>query len=205
MAAPRFVHLRLHSEYSIIDGMARVDAAVDAAAADGMPALAITDMANVFGMVKFYGASRAAGVKPLIGADCWLQNEADRDKPHRLLLLCQTRAGYLRLCELRFERALIDDVKEVATLDSRAVGERLALEQSRHLAPDLDCVRRLRLGDVLVVDGHRARLGFDHRDLDRGRRLGLRFALAAAEQVSAGAERYHPGAGPGDSVSDHGR
>jgi DNA polymerase III subunit alpha len=97
---PRFVHLRMHSEFSVADGIVRVDEAVKQAAADGMPALAITDMANVFGMVKFYGASRAAGVKPLVGADCWLQNEADRDKPHRLLLLCQTRAGYLRLCEL---------------------------------------------------------------------------------------------------------
>ena len=51
-------------------------------------------------MVKFYGAARAAGVKPIIGADCWLQNEADRDKPFRLLLLCASRAGYLRLCDL---------------------------------------------------------------------------------------------------------
>src|SRR3954469_20972141 len=100
MPAPRFVHLRMHSEFSVADGIVRVDEAVKQAVADGMPALAITDMANVFGMVKFYGAARGAGLKPLVGADCWLQNEADRDKPHRLLLLCQTRAGYLRLCEL---------------------------------------------------------------------------------------------------------
>src|SRR5206468_814950 len=70
------------------------------AAADGMPALALTDSANLFGMVKFYGAARAAGVKPIVGADCWVQNEADRDKPHRVLLLCASRAGYRRLCEL---------------------------------------------------------------------------------------------------------
>jgi DNA polymerase-3 subunit alpha len=100
MAAPRFVHLRMHSEFSVADGIVRVEEAVKRAAADGMPALALTDMANVFGMVKFYGAARAGGVKPVIGADCWLQNEADRDKPYRLLLLCQSRAGYLRLCEL---------------------------------------------------------------------------------------------------------
>src|SRR5687768_4548875 len=65
-----------------------------------MPALALTDAANLFGMVKFYSAARAAGVKPIIGADCWLQNDTDRDKPARLLLLCATRAGYLRLCDL---------------------------------------------------------------------------------------------------------
>ncbi len=99
-AVPRFVHLRVHSEYSVTDGIVRIDAAVERAAADGMPALALTDASNLFGMVKFYGAARAAGVKPVIGADLWLQNEADRDKPSRFLLLCASREGYLRLCNL---------------------------------------------------------------------------------------------------------
>jgi DNA polymerase-3 subunit alpha len=97
---PSFVHLRLHSEYSIVDGIVRVDDAVAAAAADGMPALALTDLSNVFGMVKFYKAARAAGVKPIIGCDVWLTNETDRDQPFRLLLLAQNHAGYLRLCTL---------------------------------------------------------------------------------------------------------
>jgi DNA polymerase-3 subunit alpha len=97
---PPFVHLRLHSEYSIADGIVRLDEAVSAAAADGMPALALTDLANVFGMVKFYKEARGKGVKPIIGCDVWIANEADRDKPSRLLLLCQSRAGYLRLCDL---------------------------------------------------------------------------------------------------------
>ncbi len=100
MPAPRFVHLRLHSEYSVTDGIVRLDDAVRRAAEDGMPALALTDSANLFGMVKFYRAARAAGVKPLIGADCWVQNETEADKPSRLLLLCASRAGYLKLCEL---------------------------------------------------------------------------------------------------------
>ncbi|HEY8249388.1 MAG TPA: DNA polymerase III subunit alpha [Burkholderiales bacterium] len=100
MAAPRFVHLRLHSEYSVSDGIVRIEEAVERARADAMPALALTDAGNLFGMVKFYGAARAAGVKPVIGVDCWLQNDADRDKPFRLLLLCASRAGYLRLCDL---------------------------------------------------------------------------------------------------------
>ena len=100
MGAPRFVHLRLHSEYSVTDGIVRIDDAVERARDDGMPALALTDAANVFGMVKFYRAARAAGVKPVIGVDCWLQNETDRDKPFRILLLCASRAGYLRLCDL---------------------------------------------------------------------------------------------------------
>ena len=90
---PSFVHLRLHSEYSIVDGIVRLDEAVDAAAKDGMPALALTDLANVFGMVKFYQEARGRGIKPIIGCDVWLENEADRDKPFRLLLLCQTHGG----------------------------------------------------------------------------------------------------------------
>ncbi|HET9405491.1 MAG TPA: DNA polymerase III subunit alpha, partial [Burkholderiales bacterium] len=98
--APSFVHLRLHSEYSIVDGIVRIDEAVEAAVADGMPALGLTDLSNVFGLVKFYQEARAKGVKPVIGCDLWLENEADRDKPYRMLLLCQSRAGYLKLCDL---------------------------------------------------------------------------------------------------------
>ncbi|MBK8064844.1 MAG: DNA polymerase III subunit alpha [Betaproteobacteria bacterium] len=98
--APRFVHLRLHSEYSVTDGIVRIDDAVARAAADGMPALALTDVCNLFGLVKFYKAARGKGVKPLIGADCWVTNEAERDKPSRILLLAASRAGYLRLSEL---------------------------------------------------------------------------------------------------------
>lgn len=97
MATPAFVHLRLHSEFSVVDGIVRIDDAVAAAAADGMPALALTDLSNVFGMVKFYKAARAAGVKPVIGCDVWLTNESDRDQPFRLLLLAQNHAGYLTL------------------------------------------------------------------------------------------------------------
>ena len=96
----RFVHLRLHSEYSISDGIVRLDDAVQRAVDDRMPALALTDLANLFGLVKFYQAARSRGLKPIVGCDLWVTNELDRDKPHRLLLLCQTRAGYLRLCEL---------------------------------------------------------------------------------------------------------
>jgi DNA polymerase-3 subunit alpha len=99
MSAPSFVHLRLHSEFSIADGTVRIDDAIAAAAADSMPALALTDLANVFGLVKFYRAARGSGVKPIIGCDVWLAHEAERDAPFRMLLLCASRAGYLRLCE----------------------------------------------------------------------------------------------------------
>jgi DNA polymerase-3 subunit alpha len=99
---PGFVHLRLHSEYSITDGLTRIDEVIAQAAADGQPALAITDLANLFAMVKFYTAARGMGVKPIIGCDVWIGDEAadKNDGPVRLLLLAKNRAGYLRLCEL---------------------------------------------------------------------------------------------------------
>jgi DNA polymerase-3 subunit alpha len=97
--APSFVHLRLHSEYSVVDGTIRIDEAVDAAAADGMPALALTDLANAFGLVKFYKAARKAGVKPITGCDVWITHDAERDAPFRALLLAADRAGYLKLCD----------------------------------------------------------------------------------------------------------
>jgi len=98
MYAPTFVHLRLHSEYSIVDGTVRIGDAIEAAASDGMPALALTDLANMFGMVKFYRAARARGVKPIIGCDAWVTHESSRDQPYRLLLLASSHAGYLKLC-----------------------------------------------------------------------------------------------------------
>jgi DNA polymerase III subunit alpha len=98
-ARTRFVHLRLHSEYSIVDGTVRIDDAVAAAVGDRMPALALTDLANVFGLVKFYTAARKDGVKPIVGCDVWMTHDAERDAPYRLLLLCQSREGYLRLAE----------------------------------------------------------------------------------------------------------
>src|SRR5260221_7231778 len=100
MAASRNVTLRLHPEYSIVDGMARVDEAVAAAAADGMPALAITDASNVFGAIKFFEAARGSGVQPIVGCDLWITNERNRDAPYRLAVLCPDRHGYLALCEL---------------------------------------------------------------------------------------------------------
>ena len=100
MAFMPFVHLRTHSEYSVVDGTLRIDAAVAAARADGQPACAITDLSNLFGAVKFYSACRAGGVKPIIGCDVWLEPEAGEKQGSRLLLLVQNDAGYLHLCEL---------------------------------------------------------------------------------------------------------
>lgn len=100
MSQPSFIHLRLHSEFSIVDGIVRIGDAVNAATADAMPALALTDLNNIFGLVKFYMATRSKGIKPIVGCDVFVSNDAERDQPFRLLLLCQSNAGYLRLCDL---------------------------------------------------------------------------------------------------------
>jgi DNA polymerase-3 subunit alpha len=99
-----FVHLRTHTEYSVVDGTLRVDDAAALARADGQPALAITDLSNLFGAVKFYKACRGKGVQPIIGADIYLEPDAavsgSAQQASRLLLLVQDRQGYLNLCEL---------------------------------------------------------------------------------------------------------
>jgi DNA polymerase-3 subunit alpha len=100
MTAMSFVHLRTHTEYSVVDGTLRIADTVAAARADGQGALAITDLSNLFGAVKFYSACRSAGVKPLIGVDIWLAPEGGEKHPSRLLLLAQDRRGYHHLCEL---------------------------------------------------------------------------------------------------------
>lgn len=97
---PTFIHLRLHSEYSVSDSIIRIKKAVSNAATDHMPALALTDLSNVFGLVKFYQNAIKNGVKPIIGCDVWITNDADRDKPTRILLLCLSYTGYLLLCRL---------------------------------------------------------------------------------------------------------
>ncbi|MBI5329342.1 MAG: DNA polymerase III subunit alpha [Betaproteobacteria bacterium] len=106
-ASPRFVHLRTHSEYSIQDSLLRLDAGdkhrcdpVEAAKADAMPAVALTDLGNVFGLIKFYSAARKKGVKPIAGCDVWVAPAESTDKPTRLLLLVQDATGWRNLCEL---------------------------------------------------------------------------------------------------------
>jgi len=96
----RFVHLRVHTEYSLVDGLIRVPELVKAARGAGMPAVAVTDQSNLFALVKFYKAALEAGVKPIIGVDLWLANPTDPALPHRLVLLCQDERGYRNLTRL---------------------------------------------------------------------------------------------------------
>ncbi|MGF6525541.1 DNA polymerase III subunit alpha [Variovorax sp. PvP013] len=96
-----FVHLRLHTEFSVVDGTNRIDEVVQAARADGQPALAITDLNNLFGAVKFYKEARGAGVKPVLGVEVFLEGlGADAAAVTRIVLLVQNTTGYLHLSEL---------------------------------------------------------------------------------------------------------
>ncbi|SDA46694.1 DNA polymerase-3 subunit alpha [Janthinobacterium sp. 344] len=113
---PGFVHLRVHSEYSIVDGLVRIDDVVKAAAKDKQVALAVTDLSNLFGMVKFYKEARGKGIKPIVGVDVWITNDDNREKPSRLLLLAKNRMGYLQLCELLSTAWLTNQYKGRAEL-----------------------------------------------------------------------------------------
>jgi len=107
-----FVHLRVHSEFSISDGTVRLDDLVTRAAEDGQGAVALTDLSNLFGLIRFYNAARGRGVKPIVGCDVWIatpdtgqvpgnsHSAPESERGARLLLLVRNHAGYLRLCQL---------------------------------------------------------------------------------------------------------
>ncbi len=95
-----FVHLRLHTEYSLADSVVRVPELMEAVAAAQMPAVALTDETNLFAMVKFYRAALECGVKPIVGVDLRVADNAERSQSSRLTLLCQSEAGYRNLTRL---------------------------------------------------------------------------------------------------------
>jgi DNA polymerase-3 subunit alpha len=108
----QFVHLRVHTEYSLVDGVVRIDSEknddgrlireglIDAVARMGMPAVAVTDHANLFALVKFYKTAQSKGIQPLVGVDVLVREEGERAEPSRLVLLCQNERGYLNLTRL---------------------------------------------------------------------------------------------------------
>ena len=98
--APGFVHLSLHSEYSLIDSVIRIPQLMERLQQLNMNCVALTDHSNLFAMVKFYRAAERAGIKPIIGAEVQLIPGSGSASPGRLLLLCQNRQGYTNLCRL---------------------------------------------------------------------------------------------------------
>ena len=95
-----FVHLHVHSEFSLVDSTVRIPKLMERCSALQMPAVALTDQNNLFGLVKFYRKAMAAGVKPIIGLDLRIANDADSDHPYTLILLVQDNEGYRNLSEL---------------------------------------------------------------------------------------------------------
>ena len=102
-----FVHLHLHSEYSLLDGACRIDHLMDRVKELGQTAVAITDHGVMYGCIDFYKAAKAAGVKPIIGCEVYVARRRMADKvhgldndPYHLVLLCENRKGYENLCYL---------------------------------------------------------------------------------------------------------
>lgn len=116
---PKFIHLNLHTEYSLIDSTIRIKPVLAACIEQGMPAIAMTDQQNLFGLVKFFKAARAAGVKPLIGADIWLTNPEDSEHPFRAILLCKNKEGYQSVIDI-ISRAYLEGQSSGTPLVERA-------------------------------------------------------------------------------------
>ncbi|CEA02875.1 DNA polymerase III subunit alpha [Pseudomonas saudimassiliensis] len=95
-----FIHLRVHSEYSLVDGLVRIKPLIKAVGGAGMPAVAVTDQNNMCSLVKFYKAAMGAGIKPISGVDIWLTGEEDENHLSRMTLLAMNRQGYRNLTEL---------------------------------------------------------------------------------------------------------
>ena len=114
-----FVHLHLHTEYSLADGLVRIKPLMQAVAEAGMPAVALTDRDNLFASVKFYRAAEAAGIKPIIGVDLRVRGAGEEDAPCRLVLLCKDRTGFRNLTRL-VTRAYLEGQADGAPMAERA-------------------------------------------------------------------------------------
>ncbi|WP_305423656.1 DNA polymerase III subunit alpha [Photobacterium leiognathi] len=117
MVEPRFIHLRVHSDFSMIDGLAKVKPIVKKASDLGMPALAITDFTNLCGLVKFYFAAHDAGMKPIIGADFKVQSAEMGDELFELTILAANNEGYKNLTLLISEAYQRGHVQHLPVID----------------------------------------------------------------------------------------
>lgn len=95
-----FIHLRVHTEFSLVDGIVRIKDLVNKTVDHDMPAVAVTDISNFFGLVKFYNGAIGAGVKPILGADLWLENAAEPESPFLMTVLAANEIGYRNLTEI---------------------------------------------------------------------------------------------------------
>src|SRR5918994_3547060 len=116
--APAFIHLRLHTEYSLVDSVVRVPELIEAVAERGMPAVAVTDQNNLFALVKFYRAALMRGVQPIVGVDLLVREAGERAQPSRVTLLCQSESGYRNITRL-VSRAYIEGQQRSAPMIER--------------------------------------------------------------------------------------
>ncbi len=96
----KFIHLNLHTEYSLVDSIIRIPELITVAKKQSVPAIAITDFNNLFATVKFYRQAQAAGIKPIIGCECTILNSANPGQPYHVIFLCCDRVGYHSLTKL---------------------------------------------------------------------------------------------------------
>ncbi len=97
---PEFIHLRVHSEFSLVDGIVKIKPLVQKLAAFNMPAVALTEQSNLFSLVKFYRATQALGIKSIVGSDVYIFNPEEPTNPFRLTLIARNKKGYITLTEL---------------------------------------------------------------------------------------------------------
>ena len=98
--SPEFIHLRVHSEYSLVDGLISVKPLVKTVFEMGMPAVAVTDVSNFFALVKFYSAAIAQGIKPIVGAEVWVEAQDDPGNCSKLVLFASNDVGYQNLTRI---------------------------------------------------------------------------------------------------------
>ena len=118
-----FVHLRVHSDFSMMDGLNKVKPILDKVQELGMPAVAITDQMNMCGLVKFYSESHSRGIKPIIGCDFWVQSDDFNEDPFRLTLLAMNNDGYKNITLLISKAYLRGHVAQRAVIDKDWLAE----------------------------------------------------------------------------------
>ncbi|QIZ77380.1 DNA polymerase III subunit alpha [Ferrimonas lipolytica] len=117
MTDPKFVHLRVHTDFSMVDGLPKVKPLLARASELGMAAIAVTDMTNLCGLVKFYGGAHGAGIKPIIGADFWVTTPELGDEQFRITALATNNKGYANITDLISEAYLRGHVNNRPVLD----------------------------------------------------------------------------------------
>ncbi|WP_257255294.1 DNA polymerase III subunit alpha [Endozoicomonas sp. SESOKO3] len=148
----RFIHLRLHTEFSLSDGLVRIKPLIKAAGEQGFPAVAVTDQSNLCSLVKFYNGAQGAGIKPISGADLWVTHSDPALEPVRLVLLSMNEHGYRNLTEL-ISRSFLENQRH-----GRAVVKREWIQEK---SEGLIALSAAREGDVgqAILNGNEALAG----------------------------------------------